>query len=357
MKVGILFGGRSYEHDISIITAAQVAAALDGRVEIYPIYAKDGDFFYLKGGIKLEQFAKRRIQKRKACFAVKRGKGALCFSGRKIVLDCMLMCCHGGEGEDGRFSALMEVFGFPYTAPNILPSALTMDKRMTKRLCLSQLIPTAEGVVGRIGDDVFEKAKSLGYPLIVKPARLGSSIGISVAHDEKELSTAMECASSFDRDLVIEEMIKDAVELNCAAFREGKEIVVSAVENPRSWNEFLTFGEKYEGGKYKSGSNRIIKGTLSERVRAMTRRVYEAFELDGIVRVDYLYSEREDLLFLNEINAQPGSLAYYLFEEVGIEFSDLLMRVIEEAIRRAEHKDIISFNSGVLDNLSALSQK
>ena len=357
MKVGILFGGRSFEHDISVITATQVAAALEGRVEIYPIYAKEGEFYLVKGGIKIKDFAKNRVKARKVTFARRKGKGVIKDRGRNISVDCMMMCCHGGEGEDGRFSALMDVYGFPYTAPDVLPSAITMDKRMTKAICLSHLIPTAEGVEGRKWETLREKGKSLSYPLIVKPARLGSSIGIAVAHDETELADAIAFSSSFDRDLVVEEMIGDAVELNCAAFREGEEIVVSAVENPCSWNEYLTFDEKYEGGKYKSGSNRIVKGAFADRVREMTKRVYEAFELDGIVRVDYLYSEKQDLLYLNEINAQPGSLAYYLFEEIGIEFSDLLLRVIGEAMRRAERKDIISFNSGVLENLSALPQK
>lgn len=357
MKVGILFGGRSYEHDISIITAAQVAAALKGRVEIYPIYADQGDFYLVKGGIEIRDFAKRRVKKRKLTFARKNGRGAISVWGRKTVLDCMIMCCHGGEGEDGRFSSLMEIFSIPYTAPSHLPSAVTMDKRLTKALCLTHLIPTAEGIVGSAREDVIERAESLDYPMIVKPARLGSSIGISVAHNEEELISAVALAFSFDRDVVIERMIEKAMELNCAAFREGDSIVIGGVENPRPWHEFLTFGEKYEGGKYKSGSNRILHGSLADRVREMTERVYKAFELDGIVRIDYLYSEEDDVIYLNEINAQPGSLAYYLFEEVGIEFPDLLSRVMVESIRRAEAKDIISFNSRVLDNLSVYPQK
>ena len=357
MKIGILFGGRSYEHDISIITAAQVAAALEGRAEIYPIYADNGEFYLIRGGIKIRDFANRRVKKRKLSFCNKNGRGALSVWGRKILPDCVIMCCHGGEGEDGRFSALMETYSIPYTAPSVLPSAVTMDKRMTKTVSLTHLIPTAEGTVGGKGEDVIERAESLGYPLIVKPARLGSSIGISVAHNEEELIRAVALAFSFDRDIVVEKMIENAVELNCAAFREEERIVVGGVENPRPWHEFLTFGEKYEGGKYKSGSNRIVKGNLADRVREMTERVYKAFELDGIVRVDYLYSEAEDVIYLNEINAQPGSLAYYLFEEIGIDFPELLFRVIAESIRRAEVKDIISFNSRVLDNLSVYPQK
>ena len=150
---------------------------------------------------------------------------------------------------------------------------------------------------------------------------------------------------------------EDAVELNCAAFLEGDKCVVGAVESPRSWHEFLTFEEKYEGGKYKTGGNRIVEGDLANRVRKVTESIYSAFELFGIVRVDYLYSSKEDVLYLNEINSQPGSLAYYLFEEIGISFSDLLARVIVESVHRFKAKDIIKFNSGVLQNLSVSLRK
>ena len=357
MRLGILFGGRSYEHEISVITAAEVAAALKGRAELYPIYAKDGEFYLIKGELKIEEFAKGLARKKRVSFGKSKGNGALLVGLRKVVLDCVILCCHGGEGEDGRFSALMECFDLPYTAPGVLASALTMDKRKTKAICAEYGFPTAKGVAGSRGEDVIERAKVLTYPLIVKPARLGSSIGIAVAHNEIELIQAVGTAFAFDRDIVIEEVIKNATELNCAAFREGDNIVVGGVENPKSWHEFLTFQEKYEGGKYKGGTNRIVKGALADRVRDMTERVYNAFELDGIVRVDYLYSEEEDALYLNEINAQPGSLAYYLFEEVGIEFPSLLMQIVREGVRRASKRDIISFNSGVLYNLSAFKQK
>ena len=357
MKLGVLFGGRSYEHDISIITAAQVTAALEGQGGIFPIYAENGEFFLIKGKVNIEAFAKHRVRKRKVRFAKKDGKGVISFGLRKTPLDCVICCCHGGEGEDGHFSALLECFDLPYTTSGVLASAATMDKRMTKVLCAEYGFSTAKGVCGHRGEDVIERAKSLDFPLIVKPARLGSSIGIGVAHDELELIKALGIAFSFDSDVVIEEMVEDAVELNCAAFKEGEDVIVGGVENPKSWHEFLTFREKYEGGKYKSGVSRIVKGALAERVRKETEGAYRAFGLDGVARIDYLYSPKEDVLYLNEINSQPGSLAYYLFEEVGIEFSDLLMRLAREGIRRASERDIISFNSRVLDNLSALSQK
>ena len=357
MKIGILFGGRSYEREISVITAVQAAACLRGQAEIFPIYADDGEFYWVRGELDLRAFATGKIKKKKASFGKRNGKGVLVVGRKKKPLDCVLMCCHGGEGENGTFSALMDLYDLSYTAPSLLPSALTMDKRMTKILCDQNGFSASNAVWGRRGDDLIEKARSLVYPLIVKPARLGSSIGIEIAHDESELIRALALAFSFDTDVLVEEVIEDAVELNCAAFSEGGEVVVGAVESPRSWHEFLTFEEKYEGGKYKSGGNRIVTGALADRVKVETERIYRAFELFGIVRVDYLYSEKEDILYLNEINSQPGSLAYYLFEEVGIAFPELLMRVVKESVHRKEGKDIIQFNSGVLENLSVLTRK
>ena len=353
MKIGILFGGRSYEHDISVITAVEVFAALKGRAEVYPIYASEGAFYLVKKEPEIQAFANGRIKKKRALF-VRKGIRA---GGRRISLDAVVMCCHGGEGENGVFSALMESADIPYTSSGVLASAITMDKRFSKMLCASLKVAVPRAIWGRRGEDIPKKAEDLRYPLIVKPARLGSSIGIAVAHDEIELIHAVAIAFSFDSDIIVEEFVADAVELNCAAFAEGDEVVVGSVENPRSWSEFLTFEEKYEGGKYKGGGSRIVEGEIAERVKKETKRIYRGFELFGIVRADYLYSEKEDILYLNEINSQPGSLAYYLFEGIGISFPDLLMRVIEAGRERAERKDIISFNSGVLQNLSEFSRK
>ena len=352
MKLGLLFGGRSYEKEISVITAAEAAAILQGEVDLYPIYADNGEFFLLKGDFTIEAFVDDRLKKRKILW----GQGGIYLGKRKIPLDCVLMCCHGGEGENGAFSALMEVNDLPYTASVPLSSGVTMDKRMTKIIAERFAFKTPSAVWGHMGEDLPEKAKQLKYPLIVKPARLGSSIGIEVVHDEKALIHAIGKAFSFDKDAIVEEVVEDALELNCAAFSEGKNVIVGGVENPRSKEEFLSFDEKYRGGKYKSGA-RIVHGALADRVKVETEKVYRTFELNGIARVDYLYSETTDVLYLNEINTQPGSLAYYLFEDVGIDFRSLMLRVIADGMRRSREKDIISFNSGVLQNLSALSHK
>ena len=356
MNIGVLFGGRSYEREISVITAVEVTAILKSEAQVYPIYAENGRFYLLKGDFSIENFTSGNLKRKEVSFYKKKGKPSLRAVLAKISLDCVVMCCHGGEGENGNFSALSEVFDLPYTCSSPIASAITMDKRMTKILCAQYGFSTPRSIWGKRGEDLPEKAKTLSYPMIVKPARLGSSIGISVAHDEEELIEAIGTAFSFDGDVLVEEMVEEVVELNCAAFSEGEDVVVGGVETPRSWHEFLTFEEKYEGGKYKSGA-RIVQGDLAERVKAMTKTIYRAFELFGIARLDYLYSKKDDTLYLNEINAQPGSLAYYLFEEVGIDFSSLLKRVIDQAFLREKKKDIISFNSGVLQNLSDLSHK
>jgi len=357
MRIGVLFGGRSYEHDISIITATEVCAALKGQGEILPIYAREGEFYLLKEMPELSDFAKGKVRKRKVRFCRVEGGGGIVKRGKKRI-DCMVMCCHGGEGEDGRFSALMEVYDIPYTASSVLPSALSMDKRLSKVIFEREGFFTPLAVFGRRGEDVIKKAKALVYPLIVKPVHLGSSIGIGVAHEESELIEAVSVAYAFDEEILVEEVIENAVELNCAAYSDGDHIVVGAVENPTSWHEYLTFEDKYKGGKYKSGGgSRIVEGLLADRVKEETEKVYRAFGLFGIARIDFLYSETQDVLYVNEINSQPGSLAFYLFEENGISFPDLLRAVIHQGIERQRSKGIINFNSGVLENLSDLTRK
>ena len=343
MNYGILFGGRSYEHDISVITAVQAAACLRGKV--YPIYAMDGAFYLVQSKPDVPSFARKTAKLKRIRFD---SRGFLC-GHRRVELDGMLMCCHGGEGEDGRFSALMDVYDIPHTASDPLPSAVTMDKRASKVAFDRFGFPNAKGAFLHVGEDPSAAVADLRYPLIVKPARLGSSIGIDVAQNLEELEERLSVAFSFDTDVVIEEMIPNAVELNCAAFLEEDAVILSAVESPRKWHEFLTFEDKYEGGKYKFGADTAVSDDLAARVRAMTERVYRAFELFGIARVDYLYDPAADLLYVNEINAQPGSLAYYLFEKVGISFPSLLDRVLAASRRRT--KGIIQFNSHLLDNL------
>ena len=354
MKYGILFGGRSYEHDISVITAAQVAANLKG--DVFPIYARGGSFYLVKSEMDVADFASKAVKLREAHFERKGDKGCLVSGGRKIFLDCMILCCHGGEGEDGRFSALMEVFDIPYTASDPLASAVTMDKAAAKIFFDHFGFPNAKGRILRVCDDL-ENLSDLHYPLIVKPAHLGSSIGIAVAKGESALKEALETAFAFDEEVLVEEVIEGAKELNCAAFCEGENVVISAVESPVSWHEFLTFDDKYRGGKYKYGSDAVVEPSLEKKVKETTERVYRALGLFGIARVDYLYDKAQDVLYLNEVNSQPGSLAYYLFEKIGIPFPELLERVGRASIARLKKKGIISFNSGVLDNLCALKAK
>ena len=346
MKYGILFGGRSHEHDISIITATQAAACLRG--DVYPIYARDGAFYLVRGKMDVKGFANKTVKLRRIRFDTRGGKCCIVCGIKRIFLDGMLMCCHGGEGEDGRFSALMDVYDVPHTASDTLASAVTMDKRASKIWFDRYGFPNARGVFLKEGDDL-SAVDELTYPLIVKPARLGSSIGIDIAHNAEELAERLAVAFSFDTDVVVEEVIPNAVEYNCAAFIEKGEVILSAVESPRKWHDFLTFEDKYQGGKYKFGTDAPLPDEISKKVQMMTERIYRAFGLFGIARVDFLYDPAADILYVNEINSQPGSLAYYLFEKAGIPFPLLLERVLSESRRR--RKGIIHFNSNVLDNL------
>jgi len=163
MKIGLLFGGRSYEREISIITAAEAAAVLKTFAEIYPIYAENGEFYLLKGDFTIESFDK--LRRKKVFFGKHKGLGAIISGTKSLIPDCIMMCCHGGEGENGAFSALMEICDLPYTAASATPSGVTMDKRLTKIIAERNGFATPKSVWGHRGDDLPEKAKSLEYPM------------------------------------------------------------------------------------------------------------------------------------------------------------------------------------------------
>lgn len=358
-KVALIFGGRSIESDISVITAIQTYKQLDGY-EVEPIFMYDGDF-YLGGMKTLSDFTPFEAHKHVKTllysggfYTVKRGKLKKVFAP-----DVALICCHGGEGENGTLQALLEFYGIPYTSAGVLPSAICMDKGVSKKIfddMLLNVIPhsvvTKREYEERTDETLSRLENTLGYPLIVKPSRAGSSIGISTAENREDLIYALDVAKEFDDKMVVEQMLTDFVEVNCAAFRDSDGVVVSETERPLSVHDILTFEDKYVSGGKMSGGGRIMPadiGPLNSVVKANTARLYDELDLDGVVRMDYLVDKTRNKVYINEINTIPGSLAYYLFEEVGITYPEMLRRIIDYAIKKGKptHR---TYSTGVLEN-------
>ncbi|MDR3264297.1 MAG: D-alanine--D-alanine ligase [Clostridiales bacterium] len=346
----VIFGGKSCEHDISVITALQALKNADReKYDIFPLYIKDGmytgkaledlktyaDFDGAKKALKKAEFVNGGIRFFK------------CPSFKKYVkADCALICCHGGVGENGQLQGLLEFYGIPYTSAGTAAAAVFMDKTLTKEFAYANKLPILPYYV--IKDGKAEMPNDLEYPLIVKPASLGSSIGISVAHNADELKSACDIAAQFDSKIIVEKALSDFTEINCAAVRDGGDIIVSECERPVSWKEFLSFDEKYGGGgDGMKGQRREypakIPNNIKKAVQNFTRAVYSHMDMKGSVRIDFLIDKTDGFVYLNEINTVPGSLAYYLFTENGITFKKLIGIMIETGISESKKDSEKSF--------------
>lgn len=361
-KVALIFGGRSLESDISVITAMQTLAVLkETEYDVEPFYLYDGDF-YTKGVDDISAFTPFEKEKHLRTVIV---NGTFCSVKknrlkREFRPDVALICCHGGEGENGVLQGLLDFNGVSYCSSGVLGSAVCMDKGAAKSVFEQMLLNViqhvtvfAEDLARDTDGTAAHCEKALKYPMIVKPASQGSSIGIRAAHDRAELIEAMQVAAEFDGKLLVEEKLTDFAEVNCAAYLKGGRVVVSETERPLAAGELLTFEDKYMSGGKMSGGGRVMPADVGEElnavVRSVTERVYRAMELRGIVRADFLVDRTRGKVYINEINTIPGSMAFYLFEPLGIDFAELLTDQIEEALarRRAGSRRTV-FRSAVL---------
>jgi D-alanine-D-alanine ligase len=286
--------------------------------------------------------------------------GLFAVKGKKIThvdIDCALCCCHGVNGEDGAVAGVLQMAGIPSVESGVSASGVGIDKILTKYVAKGLGVPTlaALTIAGKVP---FEEIASridaeLGYPVIVKPATLGSSIGIKRADNAAELAEALTVAYSFDDRLLIEQALTDFYELNCSAMTVDGEVVASKIEQPLSQHEILTFADKYlAGDKGFSLKTQTAEATHIAEVQNLTRLLYTALDMSGVIRVDYIVDRLTDTVFLNEINTIPGSLAYGLWKERYTErqYGDVL---VNEALARWKRKAAITykFDSDVLEHL------
>ena len=348
-KVAVLFGGSSCENEISILTGVFVLNILDReRYEVFPIYIHtDGGMYTSPKMTDLNVFREKKYGSFTRIFfeggvmyAMNAKKGKV---RRLAKLDVALNCCHGGLGEGGGVSAMMEWNSIPLASPDLTTSAVFMDKCLTKIVMDGLNVPTLDYI--RVNEQDYEKRGAfllrrvetrLAYPVIVKPAHLGSSIGIAVAKDEEELKSALSAAFELDSRVLIEPFLKDKKDVNCAAYSMNGEIFVSEPE--AAFGEGLyTFEEKYvkrtvDGRIHQKGQGRCaLNAEIREKIRAYTKTVYKRMGLCGVVRIDFLVSEGK--AYLCEVNTVPGSLAYYLFCERVTDARAFFGDLLEEALQ------------------------
>ncbi len=365
-NVAVFFGGMSCENEVSIITGTMAANLLRGKkYAVYPVYiAQSGEMYTSEQLFDVAAF-RAAEQERKWPRATIYG-GFLCeVKGKRIrqicKVDCALNCCHGMGGEDGALAGLLRLNGIPDASPDMAASSVFMDKAITKLVAKGLGIRTAPFF--RIAEGDFRKRgaialraieERLGYPVIVKPVRLGSSIGVSVAEDRTRLAAAIEAGFCYDSMLIAEKYLAGSREINCAAYRSGDEIIVSECEEPKTGHKILTFADKYlEGGKERSGDFPAkISKSSSDLIKGYTKLLYRRMNVRGVVRADYLICEGE--VYFNEMNTVPGSLAWYLFCEKLADFSQMLSALVEEGIceyRESSGKKLLR-NSGVLGGIA-----
>ena len=381
-NIGVIYGSRTCEHDVSIISALQAAQALDTKnYNITYIYiGREGTWYTGEAlaDVKFyEHFDAAKLTR--VLPAGENGKLVLyhlpekkkLFGGaaaeRVAVLDVVMPVLHGLNGEDGTLQGMLELFDVPYTSAGVMGSAVGMDKITMKLLFKGCGFPVVEGVWfdrgrwSRERDGVMDECEDkLGFPLIVKPANLGSSIGINIAHDRNQLEDAIETAAAYDHRILVEKAVTPLREVNCSVLGYGDHVETSELEMPVTQEEFLTFEGKYtrnaKGAGGMASQVRLIPAPISEKaaetVRDLAVRAFRAMDLKGVVRIDFILDQDENV-FINEANTIPGSLAFYLWEPKGIPFVALVDGMVECAFSAwADRKaSVFSHDSTLLANI------
>ena len=381
IKVGVIFGGDSVEHEVSIISALQAMENIDEeKYEIIPIYISKDRHFYTGNALRdmetykyfdnMKKFVKEITICRKGNdIVLQKIKG---FFGRDVnTIDVAFPIVHGKGVEDGSLAGYLETLGLPVVGPSVLGAALGQDKVVLKQVLEANGIKTPKYVwfydyeYSMNKDEIIEKIEKLNYPVIVKPANLGSTIGIGVAHNQEELTKAIEEALEYEKKIDVEEMIPNLLELNCAVCGNYEYSETSLVAEMKMKHELLTFEDKYLGGGKKGmkGSKAPNSMSTSEfevpanipeemtnKIYEISKQVFRTLNLKGVCRIDYLVNKETNEIYVNEPNTIPGSLAFYLYEPKGKNYKTLTDELIKSAIKdyKNEIRKTSSFTSNIL---------
>ena len=333
MRIGILFGGKSFEHDISIISANIIYHGIKDKYDVSLLYIdKNGNFYNPK---KIDIIELANDKKYKKFAFVKGGIKTLKYQKIDVIISVM----HGVNGEDGMASMIANLYEIPYVGSNNISSGLLLDKHFTYALLRNLKIKTISTKF--YTNNTLDN--TLKLPVIIKPARLGSSIGISKVNDIDKLEEKVNQALKFDSKIIIQPFIENFREYNQAAYLYKGDVFVSNVEEVFKSEDILSFDDKYLSSKVKKNHAFVTEEEIVEKVTTLTKKIYSNLELSGIVRIDYMECGGE--VYVNEINTTPGSLAYYLFNE---DILSLLEKQIYTALLNFQNKKETIFKSSVL---------
>ena len=382
--VAFIFGCRSVEHEVSIISAVQAMRSVNKvKYDVLPIYVtKSGEMYTSDKMFEIEPFRdiKALIAESEPITMIKSGNDVVVHFLRQkmfkkkedIVINVAFPVVHGTNCEDGTLQGYLEFLGLPYVGCDVLSSAVGMDKAVFKYVMQAAGLPVLDcncfyaREYAENKDAIIESAeKEIGYPMIVKPVNLGSSVGISKAKDRAALIDAIELATSFADKVLIEHAVTAIREINCSVVGDSDECAASVCEEPFMNDEILSYEDKYMGGGKNSGNakgmaslSRKIPADISEEksgeIRELACKVFKALGAAGVVRIDFIIDTDTDKVYVNEINTIPGSLSFYLWEKTDLPYGKLIDKLISLAFRRSRNRENLTFtiDTNILSGVS-----
>lgn len=382
MKVAMLFGGKSVEHEVSVISGIQAIMNMDTeKYEVIPVYMTKNNEMYVGDEIgKIESYKdiNALISKSQRVIIVNDNDNIQLVSyplkkfGKNTVIniDVAFPVVHGTNVEDGALQGYLKTIGIPFVGCDVTASAVGMDKFIMKMILKEAGVPVLDAQIYTLSDyseieNMMNKIElGLGYPVIVKPVNLGSSVGISVAKNRVELSNSIDDAFRYATKVLVEHAITNLREINCSVLGDENEAEASECEEPLHSKDILSYEDKYVsnakggGSKGMASVSRKIPADLSaekrEEVRQMAVKSFKALGCNGVSRIDFMIDEDNGKLYFNEINTIPGSLAFYLWEPVGVPYKVLLDRMIQLALKRVRTEESLTFtfDTNILNSAS-----
>lgn len=370
IRVGVFFGGKSVEHEVSVISAIQACNSIDkNKYEVIPVYITKNNEMYVGEKIgKISSYTNipALLKESRRVILVKDGNDVTLqyYPAKKFgsslhsVIDVAFPIVHGTNVEDGVFQGYLQTVGVPYVGCDVISSAVGMDKYVMKTVFKDNGIPVLDCEIIHVSDFAADSkavkdrlVNNIGFPMIVKPINLGSSVGITLAHNDEELDDALDTAFTYANKLLCEKAIINLKEINCSVCGDYSSAHASECEEPVSTDDILSFEDKYIGGGKSSGMATLkrkvpadITPERREEIRELAVKAFKCLGANGVSRIDFMIDMDTDKVYLNEINTIPGSLAFYLWEPVGVKYPQLLDEMISLALKRERENKALTFS-------------
>ena len=361
IRLAVFFGGITVEHEVSVITGVQLMKHVDrNRYDVTPVYIdKAGKWWTGADLFESEYYANENLLSPDDLQPF-----SLSLNAGENSFDVALLCFHGEYGEAGSVQGLLELAHIPYQGPGVISSAIAFDKIVTRQIFDSEKIPQPNFIWFTHDDwknraqEITEKVAALSYPVFVKPARGGSTVGIEKVKSVAELSNAIERVLQYDTRVIIEAEVKDCIEINVSVLGIDGDLRVSVPEQPMKADEFLSYADKYQRGGGKKGGmaslNRRIPAPISShltlRVQDLAKKLFHLFDCSGVVRIDFFVNPSEESVFVTELNTIPGSMSFYLWEASGLPYKELINELVEIAFEKEKRRSerIQTFETNIL---------